>query len=90
MNIAFKTPGLSTTSLGAVSKLLSSPECAEDVVSVMRAVIAQFTTKELEIESVEVPVPVKLWQVNGCHELLASLGKSDICIICDSNYHLIF
>ena len=67
--------GLSTTSLLAVSKLLAAPECAEDVIAVIRAVIAQFTVKELDSESIEVPVPVKLWRVNGCHELLASLGE---------------
>ncbi|KAK8735667.1 hypothetical protein OTU49_005256 [Cherax quadricarinatus] len=66
--------GLSQTSLQAVSKLLDSPEYAEDVISVMRAVITQFTLKDLESESIEVPVHVKLWRVNGCHELLASLG----------------
>lgn len=59
----------------AVSKLLDSPEYAEDVISVMRCVITQFTVKDLENESIEVPVHVKLWRVNGCHELLASLGE---------------
>lgn len=67
--------GLSQTSLQAVSKLLDSPEYAEDVISVMRCVITQFTVKDLESESIEVPVHVKLWRVNGCHELLASLGE---------------
>ena len=67
--------GLSQTSLQAVSKLLDSPEYAEDVISVMRCVITQFTVKDLENESIEVPVHVKLWRVNGCHELLASLGE---------------
>lgn len=41
----------------------------------MRCVITQFTVKDLENESIEVPVHVKLWRVNGCHELLASLGE---------------
>lgn len=54
---------------------MDSPEYAEDVISVMRCVITQFTVKDLESESIEVPVHVKLWRVNGCHELLASLGK---------------
>lgn len=54
---------------------MDSPEYAEDVISVMRCVITQFTVKDLENESIEVPVHVKLWRVNGCHELLASLGK---------------
>lgn len=67
--------GLSQISLQAVSKLLDSPEYAEDVISVMRCVITQFTVKDLESESIEVPVHVKLWRVNGCHELLASLGE---------------
>lgn len=54
---------------------MDSPEYAEDVISVMRCVITQFTVKDLENESIEVPVHVKLWRVNGCHELLASLGE---------------
>ncbi|MCL4126876.1 UNVERIFIED_CONTAM: hypothetical protein GTU68_063706 [Idotea baltica] len=66
--------GLSQTSLQALSKLLDSPECAENVTSVIRTVISQFSVKDLEVEAVEVPVPVKIWRVNGCHELLASLG----------------
>ncbi|XP_018026521.1 tetratricopeptide repeat protein 28 isoform X3 [Hyalella azteca] len=66
--------GLSSTSLLAVSKLMVSPDCAEEVVSVMRSIMEQFTAKELEAEPIEVSVPVKLWRVNGCHELLASLG----------------
>lgn len=37
--------------------------------------IGQMSMKDCETESVEVPVSVKLWRVDGCHELLASLGK---------------
>ena len=59
-----------------MSKLLNSPEYAEDVISVMRAVISQFTNKDLDSECIDVPVSVKLWRVNGCHELLASLGTN--------------
>ncbi|CAL4218270.1 unnamed protein product [Meganyctiphanes norvegica] len=66
--------GLSQTTLQAASKLLDSPEYAEDIITVMRAVISQFTLKDLENESIEVPVTVKLWRINGCHEFLASLG----------------
>ena len=58
-----------------MSKLLAAPERAEDVIGVMREVINEFTTKELDSDSIEVPVPVKLWRINGCHELLASLGR---------------
>ncbi|XP_076066891.1 tetratricopeptide repeat protein 28 [Oratosquilla oratoria] len=66
--------GLSQTSLHAVSKLLDSPEYTENVIDVMRAVVMQLSSKDLEAESIEVSVTVKLWRVDGCHELLASLG----------------
>ena len=56
-----------------MANLLAAPEDAEDVLAVMRNVMAQFSLKDLEkAEAVEVPLPVKLWRV--CHELLASLG----------------
>ena len=45
-------------------------------------VISQFTLKDLENESIEVPVTVKLWRINGCHEFLASLGNFFVIIIC--------
>ena len=56
-----------------MANLLAAPEDAEDVLAVMRNVMAQFSLKDLDkAEAVEVPLPVKLWRV--CHELLASLG----------------
>ena len=42
--------------------------------ALFRSVISEFGPRELEVESVQVPVNVKLWRVPGCHELLASLG----------------
>jgi hypothetical protein len=67
--------GLSPQSLNALSKLLSTPEAGEDVISILRQAIAEMATKNMETEKVEVKINVKLWGVVGCHELLASLGK---------------
>lgn len=69
---------LSPTSLLALSKLINSAEIAEDIIGVLRNVVAQFPTKPVssfEMEPIiEVPLSVQLWRVAGCHELLASLG----------------
>jgi hypothetical protein len=70
--------GLSGTSLYALSKLMSNVEVADDIIGVIRHVIGQFSMKNLETDSIEVPISVKLWRVPGCHELLASLGKTCI------------
>lgn len=67
--------GLTCTTLAALSKLMSSIEVADDIISVIRLVIGQFTMKNVETESIEIPINVKLWRVPGVHELLASLGK---------------
>jgi hypothetical protein len=55
---------------------MSNVEVADDIIGVIRQVIGQFSMKNLETESIEVPISVKLWRVPGCHELLASLGKT--------------
>lgn len=68
--------GLSTTSLSALSKLVNSAEISDDIIGVMRNIIAHFPPKgspDLET-SVDIPLSVRLWRVSGCHELLASLG----------------
>lgn len=67
---------LSATSLHALSKLVINPEIAEDIIGVMRNVVAQFPAKcTADTEtSVDIPLSVRLWRVSGCHELLASLG----------------
>lgn len=69
--------GLSPTSLHALSKLVNNPEIADDIIAVIKAVVAQYPPKgspDLETSSVEIPLSVRLWRVSGCHELLASLG----------------
>uniref|UniRef100_T1J2M9 Uncharacterized protein n=1 Tax=Strigamia maritima TaxID=126957 RepID=T1J2M9_STRMM len=66
--------GLSVTSLHALSKLLGSPEVADDIISLIRQVNSHFAMKDYECDSIEIPVSMKLWRVGGCHELLASLG----------------
>ena len=69
--------GLTQTSWTALSKLLSSPEAADEIIALFRQVVVLLTS-HLEsgehVGSVQVPVNVKLWRVPGCHELLASLG----------------
>jgi hypothetical protein len=59
----------------ALSKLLSTPEAGDDVISILRQGIAEMTLKDLEKDQVELKVDVKLWGIPGCHELLASLGE---------------
>lgn len=68
---------LSPTTLHALSKLVNSPEIADDIISVMRNVVGQFPPKGSPADSdtvVEIPLNVRLWRISGCHELLASLG----------------
>jgi len=66
--------GLSPTSWASLSSLLSSPDSADEIMAMFRQVIGQFGPKDLEVESVKIPVNVRLWRIPGCHELLASLG----------------
>nr|CAD7423629.1 unnamed protein product [Timema monikensis] len=66
--------GLTSTTLNALSKLIANIGVADDIIGVIRQVIGQFTMKNIETESIEIPINVKLWRVPGCHELLASLG----------------
>ncbi|KAG6446865.1 tetratricopeptide repeat protein 28 [Manduca sexta] len=66
--------GLSPTTLQALSKLISNGDVADDIIGVIRSVISQFSIKNSETDTIEVAVNVRLWRVNGCHELLASLG----------------
>lgn len=68
------SPGLSPTTLQALSKLISNGDVADDIIGVIRSVISQFSAKNSENDTIEVAVNVRLWRVNGCHELLASLG----------------
>ncbi|CAG2062342.1 unnamed protein product, partial [Timema podura] len=65
--------GLTSTTLNALSKLIANIGVADDIIGVIRQVIGQFTMKNIETESIEIPINVKLWRVPGCHELLASL-----------------
>ena len=65
---------LSSNSWIALASILSSPESADEIMALFRQVISEFGPRELETESQQVGVNVKLWRVPGCHELLASLG----------------
>merc|ERR1719340_614471 len=42
--------------------------------AMFRLAIGQFGPHSLDVESVVMPVGVRLWRIPGCHELLASLG----------------
>ena len=69
--------GLTQTSWLALSKLLSSPEAADEIIALFRQVVVLLTSNPDSGDfayNVQVPVTVKLWRVPGCHELLASLG----------------
>nr|XP_049699281.1 tetratricopeptide repeat protein 28 [Helicoverpa armigera] len=66
--------GLTSTTLQALSKLISNGDVADDIIGVIRSVISQFSVKNSDTDTIEVAVNVRLWRVNGCHELLASLG----------------
>jgi len=73
-NIISMISGLPPPSIRALSKLLSTPEAGDDVISILRQGIAEMTLKDLENDKVELKIDVKLWGIVGCHELLASLG----------------
>jgi hypothetical protein len=69
--------GLTHISWIALSKLLSSPEAADEIIALFRQVVVLLTSTQESGDlssSIQVPVNVKLWRVPGCHELLASLG----------------
>ncbi|KAG8194950.1 hypothetical protein JTE90_021411 [Oedothorax gibbosus] len=66
--------GLSPVSLSAITKLLCSPEYADDIIQLIRQVMSQFLHKDQDADNIECSVSVRLWSIPGCHELLASLG----------------
>jgi len=78
--------------------LLGSPDVGEEIISILRQIISEMATKDLDTEAVEVKINVKIWGIVGCHELLASLGENrtaNICILChycksNTNFFLIF
>lgn len=78
---------LTPATLQALAKLVhvNSAEHADDVIAVMRNILAQFPgtnsgTTPIKTEGmaescfIEMPLSVRLWRVAGCHELLASVG----------------
>lgn len=77
---------LTPATLQALAKLVhvNSAEHAEDIIAVMRNILAQFpstpstpgakTDVIAETCFIEMPLSVRLWRVAGCHELLASVG----------------
>lgn len=81
---------LTPATLQALAKLVNSAEHADDIIAVVRNILAQFpggaaagaaagagaaVGKQPELEAcIEMPLSVHLWRVAGCHELLASVG----------------
>lgn len=68
---------LTPTALHALSKLvMNNSESSDDIISVMRNIVAQFMTKApgADNEGIDVSLSVRLWKISGFHEMLASLG----------------
>ncbi|XP_068143002.1 tetratricopeptide repeat protein 28 [Drosophila tropicalis] len=76
---------LTPATLQALAKLVhvNSVEYADDIIAVMRNILAQFPSissssssikSEADTCCIEMPLSVHLWRVAGCHELLASVG----------------
>ncbi|XP_017871408.1 PREDICTED: tetratricopeptide repeat protein 28 [Drosophila arizonae] len=65
---------LTPATLQALAKLVNSAEHADDIIAVVRNILAQFPAKPEAEACIEMPLSVRLWRVAGCHELLASVG----------------
>ncbi|XP_034489801.1 tetratricopeptide repeat protein 28 [Drosophila innubila] len=65
---------LTPATLQALAKLVNSAEHADDIIAVVRNILAQFPSKPEAEACIEMPLSVRLWRVAGCHELLASVG----------------
>ncbi|XP_032226539.2 tetratricopeptide repeat protein 28 isoform X2 [Nematostella vectensis] len=63
--------GLSPTTLQALAKLAYATATNRALVSLLNKVLSCFYNNTA---SVQVPLQLKLWRTDGCHELLASLG----------------
>ncbi|KAH8394400.1 hypothetical protein KR222_002313, partial [Zaprionus bogoriensis] len=61
---------LTPATLQALAKLVNSAEHADDIIAVVRSILAHPETEAC----IEMPLSVRLWRVAGCHELLASVG----------------
>jgi hypothetical protein len=55
---------------------MNNSEASDDIISVMRNIVAQFQTKTpaVDNEGIDVALSVRLWKISGFHEMLASLG----------------
>ena len=65
--------GLAVPTLNALAKISEQDETGEALTSLVRDVNSKYAAGDA---SVQVPVGVRLWKTPGCHEFLASLGKS--------------
>jgi len=67
---------LTPTTLHALSKLVTNnSESSDDIISVMRNIVAQFQSKTInDVEGIEVSLGVRLWKISGFHDLMSSLG----------------
>ncbi|XP_050523379.1 tetratricopeptide repeat protein 28-like isoform X2 [Daktulosphaira vitifoliae] len=68
--------GLNTVTFNAMSKLISTPELIDDLITIIRNIIEQLSNKfNVESEKVfDIPVNGKLWKISGCYEFLSSLS----------------
>ena len=55
---------------------MNNSEASDDIISVMRNIVAQFQSKAptADSEGIDVSLSVRLWKISGFHEMLASLG----------------
>ena len=55
---------------------MNNSESSDDIISVMRNIVAQFQAKApaVDSEGIDVSLGVRLWKISGFHEMLASLG----------------
>jgi hypothetical protein len=55
---------------------MNNSEASDDIISVMRNIVAQFQSKSIpsDSEGIDISLSVRLWKISGFHEMLASLG----------------
>lgn len=55
---------------------MNNSEASDDIISVMRNIVAQFQakTQPSDSEGIDISLSVRLWKISGFHEMLASLG----------------
>uniref|UniRef100_A0A7M5WRT4 CHAT domain-containing protein n=1 Tax=Clytia hemisphaerica TaxID=252671 RepID=A0A7M5WRT4_9CNID len=70
-NTLYAFLGLSRNGLEAIAKLRSSPYIGLPLIKMLQEVLYYFNQ---DMSNVQVPFPLPLWRVPGCHEFLSSVG----------------